>query len=199
MKRKFTAVDPATGRVLYSGSADDLEAVEATGGVLVLSDVEYVDGYVVDGLHSDVPEQSAPNTEFNWNTKVWEDTRTLAQVRALKWASIKAARQAATAAPLMTTPFGVIDANEKSIDNVRKTLDGLLSAVALGQEIEPFEWTMADDSAQLITLQELQLVSVLLLVRGQQAFATARELRTQIYAAASIAEVEAIEWPHSPV
>jgi hypothetical protein len=139
------------------------------------------------------PPKPAPYDTWDWNTHSWVDARTLVQAQDQKWAQIKLNRDAAINAPL-TTPYGVFDADPSSRANIS---NAVLYLQTLEQQGTPgtVDWTLADNSTITLNYQEMSQVGLLLGQRTNAAYDTARALRTQIYAATTIAEVEAIHWP----
>lgn len=123
-----------------------------------------------------VRKRQPPKHLAAWNpaAEQWEDMRSLQQVKADKWGEIKSAREAAKVAPLMQTPYGAIDADPRSIENIKGTLLGLQAAAPLGQAPAAIDWTMADNSVVALTPAQLGEVAVLLLLRGDAAHAKAR-------------------------
>jgi hypothetical protein len=75
MRKKFTAYNKDTGQVLFGGTADNPEVMATESSVIVL-DVEYTDGYLVDGVHHALPPQPSEHHVFNYTTKQWDDPRT---------------------------------------------------------------------------------------------------------------------------
>lgn len=130
---------------------------------------------------------------WNWTTHSWEDPRTLQNYQDIKWEEIKRSRDAAINAPL-TTPYGVFDADPSSRANIS---NAVLYLQTLEQQGTPgtVDWTLADNSTITLNYQEMSQVGLLLGQRTNAAYDTARALRTQIYAATTVAEVEAIHWP----
>jgi hypothetical protein len=139
-----------------------------------------------------------PSADHVWNrlAKAWVDPRTIAELQDAKWETIKAAREAATVDPVLATPFGAIDADEKALKNIERTLSGLAALASLGQAVNTIDWTMADNSVKALTPQQLSMVTALLLQRGQKAYATARDLRETIYSNRATPEsLKAVQWP----
>ena len=111
-----------------------------------------------------------------------------------KWVEIKAAREAAITAPTMETPHGAIDADDRSIQNITRALVAWREALALGVGPATIDWTMADNTAATMTIDQLGQVAAILLGRGDAAHQKARLLRAQIDAATTATEVAAVMW-----
>lgn len=111
-----------------------------------------------------------------------------------KWEEIKTAREEEKVSPFLTTPFGVFDAGTEARANLQGTLQGLAAAAQLGIAPATIEWTLADDSAVVLTPAQLAQVAVLLLARGDGAHRKARQLRSAIYSATTAAQVWAVTW-----
>jgi hypothetical protein len=192
---KFTAYSAKNGEVLFSGDADVPGALR-TRDTLILEGVAHDGEGWIDaaGAFNPVPQKPTESHKWDWAARQWTDPRTLADHKAAKWAQIKRAREAEKVAKHMATPFGVVDADVAGVENLKATMAGLQAAMSLGATPGPMAWTMANDSVVELTPAELAQISVLLLARGNAAHVKARGLRTQIDAAATPAEVEAIGW-----
>ena len=148
------------------------------------------------GLCEYTPEQRAakalrpPHSRWDNAQMRWIDVRPCAELRAERWAIVKAARTAATDAPI-DTPFGRFDADPSS----RAALG---EAFAVQDATATVTWTTADNT--LVTLFRADLAELLRLVdqRTQQAHSQARVLRSRIEAALDVADLEAITWPQAP-
>jgi hypothetical protein len=196
---KFTVFDLSTGQVLRSVECEDPASSLAdptTEGHIEdhWDDTQfYVDLETL--LPVEYPARPSRVHEWDFAAREWRDPRTLLQLQDAKWESIKRQREAAKVAPTMETPFGLIDADAKAMENIKAALLGLREADSLGLPAGPIEWTMADNSAVSLSLQDLGTISVLLLQRGDAAHQTGRALRDAIYAATRPEDVEAITWP----
>ena len=84
---KFTQFDKATGRIINSGTTDNLDGM-VSGTTDVLSGEEHYDGYVMNGAHFEYPPQPSPHHAFNYTTKQWEDPRTTET----EWAVVRSKR-----------------------------------------------------------------------------------------------------------
>jgi hypothetical protein len=120
---------------------------------------------------------------------------TLEQLKATKWAEIKAARRIAIHAPLVT-PYGTFDADDEARNNIAQTAQLVQTqAQSLSPETNPtIEFTLADNSVATLTAAELVEVAVLLGQQVQAAYGRGRQVRAAINAATTAEEVEAVTW-----
>lgn len=153
----------------------------------------------VEPFRPDAPADDDLRT-WTWDesTERWVPVPTLAAVRQQRWEVIKLARDAASAAPVMATPFGDFDADAASVDKLTRTVLVRREAEGLtGALLPPTRWTMADNGAVDLTTDQMAQVAVMLFMRGDGAHQVARALRDRIDAATTPDEVEAVEWPAS--
>ena len=189
----YTLYDTATGQVLQSGIADNPEVLEGDGRA-VLPGVRHGEGWIdQDGAHHDIPEQPSAHHAWDWAAKVWADPRTLADLKAAKWVQIKAAREAAIKAPLVT-PYGTFDADADARANITDTILLLQTMEAMGQPGE-VDFTLEDNTVLTVTTAQMVMVGLLLGQQVQGAYNTGRLLRGAIEAASTAEEVAAIAWP----
>ena len=118
---------------------------------------------------------------------------TLAEARVSKWDEIKRAREATIDAPLVT-PYGTFDSGPTDRTNIT---DAVLLAQTLNALGTPttISFTRFDNTVASLDTAAMVTVGLLLGQKVQQAYATARSLRTQIESATTVAQVEAIAWP----
>lgn len=91
----FTALDPSTGEVLFSGAADDTQAIAQEQGVTIIEGVQHpCGGYIAGGAWVPIPERPSQHHVWDWATHAWVDPRPAQQALADQWASIKAQRDA---------------------------------------------------------------------------------------------------------
>ena len=148
------------------------------------------------GLREYSPEHRAakarPQPHSLWDNSLmqWVDVRPLTELRAARWAQVKADRAAAIDAPI-DTPWGQFDANAPS-------RAAIAEALALDDPTGTITWTLADNTDCLLFRSTLAEVLRLIDERTQDARRVARTLRSRIDAAASIDDLEAITWPQAP-
>ena len=194
---KYTIYDSGTGQVTMSGSVDD-PTVRLREGYALLEGEDYGEGWI-DTERNHHPLPPAPDSlhVFNWSTKVWEDPRTLQDLKDAKWEEVKRWREAATVAPLLVTRFGVFDGDAAGMDNIKSTVLGLREAAEIGAAPATVTWTLNDNSTVDLTPVEFGEVAAMLLARGDAAHQRARVLRELITAAGTKEEIEAITWDTS--
>lgn len=149
--------------------------------------------YVANGALVAFPPQPSPNHTFDWATKQWKDTRTLAELKAAKWEEIKRARDAAINAPL-TTPYGVFDCDSDSRNNISNTAVMLQSMEQQGTP-STVNFVLADNTTVTLTSAQMTEVNILLGQKIQAAYATSTQLREQIDAAVIVSQLTQITWP----
>lgn len=189
----FTTYEKATGRIMYSGRAQDPSALETdTLGVLVNQEIN-LEGWVVDQIFHQLPDSPNEFYTFNWQTKQWEDNRNVQDVKLYKWNIIKNTRFTKLTSPLYT-PFGIFDANYEAQKSITDAIMLLQTLEAAGTPTT-IDFTLADNTTMTLTTAQMVQVGILLGQRTQEIYAIGRDLRAQIDAATTIAEVEAITWP----
>lgn len=136
----------------------------------------------------------------HWTGAAWEQVAdaagpTLEQLKALKWAEMKAARRDAIQAPL-ATPYGTFDADEEARINIAQTAQfAQTEAQSLAPGANPaIEFTLHDNSVVTLTAQQMIQVALLLASQVQTAYARGRQVRVAIEAAATPEAVAAITW-----
>lgn len=122
----------------------------------------------------------------------WVDAAGLDDAKAAKWEEIKAAREAAFNAPLVTQ-YGVFDSDAAARSNIANAV--LLAQTLAGMGLpSDIDFTIADNSVVRLRVEEMVTVGLLLGQKVQTAFGRARQLRLLIEAATTRAEVEAVQW-----
>lgn len=191
MNRIFTAFDPTTGRVLFGGSAFNPLGM-ATPQCSILLDTDYRTGWLEAGIHHEQPAQPSQHHVFNWQTKQWQDPRTLADLKAAKWDKIKQARAAEIASPLVT-PYGTFDADAHSRTAIT---DSVLLLQTLSKHGRPatIQFTLSDNTDIDLSMSQIEDVGLMLGEKTNAAFAKGRLLRAAIEAATTAEEVSAVAW-----
>lgn len=196
----YVLADFRTGEIEQSGvcDAESFDATcEAGHQVKVIGcGMPATHYYTTLGLREYTPEQKAakalPQPHCRWDNGLmkWVDVRPLTELRAERWAQVKAERAAAIDAPI-DTPWGRFDADAPS-------RTAIAEAAAVQAPAAAIAWTTADNT--VVTLARSTLAELLRLIdqRTQQAHAHARVLRSRIEAASSVVALEAITWPQAP-
>lgn len=135
-----------------------------------------------------LPARPSDYHYFNYISKQWEDPRTLEQVRTLIWDNMKRLRTKKESAGF-TWDGSVFDSDRVSQSRI-------MGAVQLAGMNPAFEvpWTLQNNSVRVLNAADMILVGAALGSHVATIFARAQEIRTEIYAASTIAEVEAITW-----
>ena len=144
--------------------------------------------YLLNGEMVDIPYKPSDNHTFNWQSKQWEDPRTLADHKAEKWRNIKANRDAAEHGGF-TWDGSVFDSDALSQQRIT-------GAVTLAQMLPAFTtvWTLKDNSTRTLSAADMFAVGVALGTHVSTQFLQGQLLRAQIDEAATAQEVEAIHW-----
>jgi len=143
------------------------------------------DGYIEYTISTEKP---TAYHAFNYNTKQWEDPRTLADLKAAQWAIIKIARSTAEYAGF-TWDATVFDSDATSQNRIT-------GAVTLAQMSPTFtiDWILADNTARTLSATDMMQVGAALGQHVAAQFSHGAALRVQIEAALTQAEVEAVVW-----
>lgn len=122
-------------------------------------------------------------------TLEWQDLRTLAQVQADKWASIKAQRDTHILAA-GATPIGVFDTTPESMANITSVVVMLLAAPTLAA----VNFTLANNSRPSIARADFLTAAQTVAAQVQGVYDQGAALRAQIDAATTIAQAQAVTW-----
>jgi len=130
----------------------------------------------------------SPSHVFNYDTKQWEDPRTLQELKDSQWTLIKRSRSAAEYAGFMW--------DGSTFDSDAISQNRITGAVTLAQLSSAFtiDWTLATNQVRTLNQSEMLQVGAALGVHVQTQFAKGQSLRVQIDAATTQAEVEAVVW-----
>jgi hypothetical protein len=126
---------------------------------------------------------------------VFPGTKTLNSAKADAWSAIKMARANALMSPLVT-PHGTFDCSPQSQDNIMRAYLFATKLAELGQPSD-VSFTLANNTRPTFTVQQITSVAIAMGAREKQAYDLAATLRTQIDAAQTIEEAEAITWPQN--
>lgn len=130
---------------------------------------------------------------FDWSTKAWVDPRTLADMKAQRWAEMKRHRNLLEASGF---PYlgKRLDSDARSVARINTAVQAAQAALATG---EPFAivWTCADNTTLALDSAGMLGVPVALALYADQLHQTCKTLRAQINAAATPAEVQSVAWP----
>lgn len=186
---KFTAIDENTGAVLFSGTAQDISAIGGNG-VVILEDVLHESGFVIDGVLMQPPERPSEFHVFNPSEFRWEDTRTVADLKAAKNAAINAARLAANQSHFMFAGKQIA-VDPLSKDDIMGAHGDWLTGQAPANW--PGGWKTMDNSYVPIPDQATWFSFYRAMVaQGTANFMHAQALKAQLAAATTPEEVEAV-------
>ena len=121
-----------------------------------------------------------------WEYVPWVHIPTLDEVKAQKISELKDIRDIKEVEPIRTDK-GLFDYDEKARDRIKDAM------VALKYS-DTIEWTLADNTD--VSVSQLDLENVILAVasRSNDLHIKYRELKTQVNAAQTVEEVNAIQW-----
>ena len=144
--------------------------------------------YVHEGLVLPLPTQPSPHHTFDYTTKQWVDPRTLSDLQVAKWEQIKRAR--------VNAEFGGFTWDGSPFDSDAISQSRIQGAVQLAAVAPGFtiDWTLANNSVRNLNGEDLANVSAALGMHIAAQHANARLLRSQIEAATTVAEVDAVTW-----
>ena len=144
--------------------------------------------YVHEGLVLPLPTQPSPHHTFDYATKQWIDHRTLDDIKLAKWEIIKQARSSAE--------FGGFTWDGSPFDSDAISQSRIQGALQLADMAPGFtiDWTLANNSVRNLSAADLANVGAALGMHVATQHDKARTLRSQIDAATTVAEVEAVTW-----
>lgn len=187
----FTQADGQVFSILTGPSLEGMPEAPA-GQLAALTDYSgplpaYWNGSAVQAI----PAQPSASHAWNWAAKQW--AYDLTEGRAQAWSRIKSARE--------SVEFGsfalggnVFDGDSESQRRIQGAAQLATLAQATGQPFS-IDWTLADNTQVTLTAAEMIGVGVALGQHINEAHGIARALRTQIDAANTPEELEAIQWP----
>lgn len=161
--------------------SDHMEAPEGT------TDLTH---YVKNGALVPLPPKPSENHVFDYSLEAWFDPRTLGQLKAAKWAQIKARRD--------EVEFGgfVWDGSVFDSDPLSQSrIQGAAQLATLNPGTFSIDWTLANNSVRTLSAAQMVEVGETLGIHVATQHTIARGLRQQIDAATTAAEVGAIVWP----
>jgi hypothetical protein len=184
---KFTMYEIDTGRVLYGGTADRPDTL-ILAGQAVHPDASHTSGWMQDGVHYVLPEQPSSHHTFNWQTKQWEDPRTLQDLKAAQWTAIKQARSNAE--------YAGFTWDGSTFDSDAISQNRITGAVALAQMSSTFSigWILKDNTVRTLNQSDMLQVGAALGAHVAAIFAKGVLLREQIESATTVQQIEAVVW-----
>lgn len=186
--------DQVAGRVFSALTGPSLDGMpEAPPGQLAtLTDYSgplpaYWNGSVVQAI----PAQPSASHVWSWQNKQWDYD--LTEGRAQAWSRIKSVRESVEFGPFAWSGQ-TFDGDSESQRRIQGAAQLATMAQATGQPFS-IDWTLADNTQVTLTAGEMIGVGVALGQHVNGAHGIARTLRTQIDAATTPEELEAIQWP----
>jgi hypothetical protein len=151
----------------------------------VFADDKY---YIENGVAILIPVKPSENHTFNYTTKQWEDPRTLQDIKDAQWALIKQSRTLAE--------YSGFTWDGSTFDSDAISQNRITGAVTLAQLSPSFtiDWTLRNNTVRTLGQTDMLQVGAALGVHVQTQFTKGQALRAQIYAATTVAEVEAVVW-----
>lgn len=119
--------------------------------------------------------------EFDYDTKEWKDTRSLASVKVECWERVKLARN--------VLEFGGFLYNGSVYDSDQISQGRILAAYVFGQ---PTEWTTATDGVVELSADQVRELGYTMMAHVQSVHSRGRLARELIFASKSIEEAEAV-------
>jgi len=140
-----------------------------------------------------VASPASPGSAYTWDWPTKEWVLNLATGQLAAWARIKAARDAAIAAGV-TYGGNVYDSDATAQLRVTGAATMAQLAIASGNSTYSIKWTLANNSTVTLTAQEVIAMAQAVGQNYQALFAKGQTLRTQIIAATTQAELDAVVW-----
>ena len=132
----------------------------------------------------------SPNTFYRYDLELgaWVDPRPLHELQAEKWAEIKRNRD--------TAEFGGFTWDDSQFDSDAISQSRIQGAIQLSAMVPGFtiDWTLANNTVRTMNAADLANVAAALGMHVAAQHDKARTLRSQIEAATTVAEVDAVTW-----
>ena len=192
----FTVYD-SEGRILRTGNAPEdqahFQAIKSQGELLILSASNMNTDFILDGEVHQLPPKPSEYHIFNYVERVWVDPRTFFDLKGAKWEAVKAARDQAE--------FGVFEWDGLPFDGDAVSQNRIRDAAQDAARSPAFArvWTLADNTFRDLNSADMTAVAAALNAHIDLQHSLARELRTQINAATTAAQLDGIRWPASIV
>lgn len=190
---KYAVYDTGSGRIdrVITCPQECLAASLVPGEQSLQADFESdATHYVSGGAFLPFPHQPSPAYKWDWASKAW--IVNLDDAKALQWAAIKAARDAAEYGGF-TFNGGRYDSDTVSVQRINGAVSMALIAQGAGQSFS-IDWTLADNSVATLAGADVINLGMTLGQFVNGVHEKARQLRDQIDAATTVAAVGAIAW-----
>lgn len=152
--------------------------------------VDLQTGQVIDWQPPAPPSDAMQTWTWSAPTRRWTAAPTLAALRLQAWRRIKAERSKREFGAF-TWSNSVFDANEAS----QRRIAAAAAAAARNPLQGARTWTLADNSTRQMSAADMIALDQALAANVDALHATARQLRAQINAATTQAQLDAIQWP----
>lgn len=189
---KFTIYQIDTGRVAFGGTSQT-PALLLQPGQALLQGQEFTDGWLDGGQHFTPPAAPSFHHVFNYTNKQWEDPRSLQDLKTAKNLYISASRLKANQSTFTFT------GKQIAVDPLsRGDIDAVHGIVVLSNGM-PDKWVggwKAVDNT-FVSIPDVATWALFyksMVGQGSINFAHAQDLKAQLAAATTIAEVDAIVW-----
>jgi hypothetical protein len=190
---KFTAYASSTGEILFSGEASE-PGLLANSSQDILVGESYSGGWIDGDVFFAIPVQPSPNHTFNYTTKLWEDPRTLADVKTAKNSAINRARATANSSTF------TFQSKQIAVDQLsRSDIDATHGAILMLQALPPGwpgAWKAVDNT--FIAIPDVATWGQFygaMVATGTANFNHSQVLKAQLAAASTVGEVEAVaDW-----
>lgn len=197
----YTAYHIESGEIMATmmADSDSLEQNVQTGQSAIIGEYSNGIGYISYGAFSEYSsavksaKAQRPTYQAVWsNTSMaWVDYRGIHQVKADAWARIKAERDRRMAGTF-TAAGKTYNCNREAINTAAT---GAMLAKAALYLTWTKTWTLADETSVTLTADQVLTVARVCDDYISDLWATGRTLRTQIAAATTRSDIEAITWP----
>lgn len=200
--KNYVCYYATTGEIFRSGKCEDHD-IEVLGTDerpclegMAFPETHYVlDGGIVAYTAEQITAKSLkPPYSSSWSNTafVWSDARTLEEVKDAKKQIIKELKIYNIALP-KTTSFGLFDAKEEDQNNLSKVISLVKIVISRGLP-GVANFTLADNSRSQFTLEQLETAALEIGAQIQGIHDHASDKRNAINNAATIVEVENINW-----
>lgn len=183
----------ADGNITSASTSASDDAIEVPPGMSGTPSMSYVvNGELVAYTQDQAiakAGQRPPAARWSNAFMAWIDTRTLDDLKAGRWVLIKSERAQKDAAPI-TVGGLTLDADQKARESL---MGAVLEMQATGRQTR--RWTLADNTRQHLTLEQLVSIGSAIADRTEALQNASQDMREQINAAQTAAQVEAVVWP----
>lgn len=176
----------------YSGPESMLAAQLNDGEGYATGSGSWLTHHVVDGQLVELETPRTPPTSgAMWRPDLagWVDDSPLEQLRAARWEQIKVEREQRFYAPIEVGGI-VVDADRDSVANI---MGAIMEMQLTGTETR--RWTLHDNTRMDLTLAQLIAIGAAIAERKEVLQNQSQDMRQLIEAAATAAEVAAVDWP----